>query len=113
MISNSFMKLRQTIPALLALIALLLPCAHAAHHHHDECAPEAVCAAAQCACHVCEEVSCSGKPEIPPLNSISPVEPPVRQLLVITTVSTDGLAVPPAVPSAGILLLLRTVQLLI
>jgi len=99
--------------ALVALVALLLPCAHAAGHQHDECVAETVCVETQATCQACPEMSCSEKISILPLNSISPVEPPNRQLFIIYTLHVDERAVPSVLLSAGTLISLRTVQLLI
>jgi hypothetical protein len=107
------MKRWKTILALLALVALLLPCAHAAGHQHDECAAETVCVEPQATCHACTEVSCSEKISIPPLNNSSPVEPPIRQLFTVYTLRVNERAVPFVLLSAGTLISLRTVQLLI
>jgi hypothetical protein len=107
------MKRWKTILALLALVALLLPCAHAARHQHVECVTETVCVEPQATCHACTEISCSEKISIPPLNSISPVEPPSRQLFIIHTLHVNERAIPSVLLSAGALISLRTVQLLI
>jgi hypothetical protein len=108
------MKRWKTIPALLALIALMMPCAHAAaHHHHDECVAEPVCVAEQASCHACTDTACPEKPEILPGNSMSPVDVPERPLFVVDTLRTDEqLAISVALPAAA-LLALQTVQLLI
>ncbi len=107
------MKRWRIIPALLALIALLLPCQHAAGHVHDECTPDTACVAAHPACHTCTESVCSDTLSILPVNSISPVVLPVPSRFILQILSTD---IPPVtevcLPDAA-LFPLQTVQLLI
>jgi hypothetical protein len=107
------MKRWQTIPALLALIALWLPCPHAVGHEHDGCAPDTACVAAHPACHTCAESVCSEKTSILPVSSIVPVELPDRALWILYSLSTENrLMAPVCLPSAA-LLPIQTVQLLI
>ncbi|MBI9020420.1 MAG: hypothetical protein JEZ10_04100 [Verrucomicrobia bacterium] len=107
------MKRWKNIPALLALIALLLPCPHAAGHAHEEDTPETACVAAHPVCHTCTESVCSDKLSILTANSISPVELPDRNLSVLYTLPVTERAVPPVRLLSGNLVSLRTVQLLI
>jgi hypothetical protein len=107
------MKHWKTIPALLALIALLLPCTHAAGHAHEVCTPDTACVAAHPACHTCTESGCSDKISILPVNSISPVELPDRAVFILRTLSTDIRPVLSACLPAAALLPIQTVQLLI
>lgn len=106
------MKRWKTIPALLAMFALLMPCSHAGHHH-DDCVPGFLCDTAHSDCHACPETSCPKKSERIPSNSLMLVEPPTRQLLLIQTVQTDEPLFKASLLPEGNLVFLRTVQLLI
>jgi hypothetical protein len=107
------MKHWKTIPALLALIALLLPCPHAAGHQHEACTPDTACVSAHPACHTCTESVCSDKISILPVNSISPVELPAQSRFVLHILSTDIRPVAAVCLPSAALLPIQTVQLLI
>jgi hypothetical protein len=107
------MKRWKTIPALLALIALLPPCPHGAGYAYEVCMSDVACVEAHPACHTCTESVCSEKISIFPVNSISPVLLPKRVLSLVYTLHVTKQVVPPVLCSAGPLISLRTVQLLI
>ncbi len=107
------MKALQSIPALIALFALMLPCAHAGEHHHHEPAGAAFCSVDHADCHACSEERCS-KPDQAVQTSPAPAaERPVRQAPVCIVFPVEPF-VPVAIPiPSGELLRLQTVQLLI
>lgn len=107
------MKRYRTIPALLALIALLVPCTHGFGHQHDTCTPETACIAAHPACHACTKTPCSDKMEILPLNSISMVELPDHPVSVVYMLQTTEWRFEPVFVPDVTLIQLKTIQLLI
>lgn len=106
------MKRWKTIPAWLALIALLLPCSHLIGHEHDDCAPTA-CAAVHEDCTACEETVCSDKAEILPLSAISAaILPAPNRVLLYRIQCPEKVEEPLLLPPAA-LLPIETIQLLI
>ena len=105
------MKFLQTILALIALVALMLPCTHAEEHHHHELAGVELCAVDHAECHTCSDEPCTDTPPVAPMVSISEI--PVRTLQLLAVLKTDRPAFVAVDPSLGELLFLQTVQLLI
>ena len=107
------MKFLQTSLALLALFALMLPCAHAEELHHNESVVVEGCAANHTDCHSCSSEPCSKPSDFVRRGLVSFVEIPMRQIQLITVFKTDrpifvAVCLPP-----GVLRHLQTVQLLI
>ncbi|GEM_PF-2067864 len=107
------MKILQTSLALLALFALILPCAHAGEHHHDEFVTVEVYAADHAECHACADSPCSDSTQIVPANPGSSLEIPVRQIQLITIFETTRPMFVAVAHPSGDLQRLQTVQLLI
>lgn len=106
------MKILQTSLALLALVALMVPCVHADEHHHVEEMPE-LTAPACGHCETCSEEPCSRPEQELQTNLTSPVDVPVRLVQQIAVFEHTILAPVPAPRPSGGLQFLQTVQLLI
>lgn len=104
------MKLLQSSLALMALFALVMPCAHAEEHHHDMPGME-LCAMDHAECHTCSDEPCTNSPEAARI--ISPVEIPAPQLQVFCELHVERDFVPVVVPLPRLLDHLQTVRLLI
>lgn len=107
------MKRVQTSLALLALFALMLPCAHANEHHHDELSGTGICASGHTNCHSCSSEPCSKPHLLVQVHPASSLEIPVRHIQLFTVLETIRPFFVAASRPAGDLLLLQTVQLLI
>jgi len=107
------MKVLQTSLALIALFALMLPCAHADEHHHDELMGSELCASDHAECHTCSSEPCSESDQLVQGNAASSMEIPVRQIHLTTVFETYRPKFVAVARSAGELLHLLTVQLLI
>jgi len=106
------------ILVVVALLAAMLPCGHAAEHHdhgHDS-APELCALAAEpCECHSCNHQPCPDSVEIqldrtPDSNTI---EPPSSPALLFILPETKSVLKQTPPPDPGILAVIQTVQLLI
>jgi len=107
------MRIFKTSLALLALFALMLPCAHADEHHEHEAVAAEVCAEDHAECHTCTDTPCTELTQIVPANPVSSLEVPIRQIQLLTVFGTDRPMFVAAARPPGELLLLQTVQLLI
>jgi hypothetical protein len=105
------MKLLRTIIAVLALIALMTPCAHAEEHHHHDLPGAELCAMEHESCHTCSNDSCADTPDAAPVVSVSDVPEP-RVTVLFEPQPTHQIFVVIAPPS-GALDHLKTVRLLI
>ena len=105
------MKGFQTSLALIALFALMVPCAHAKEHHHHEAASAELCATAHATCHTCSDEPCEDTSVMAPIVSVSEI--PVRQIQLITILETTRPLFVVVFRPSGELQLLQTVQLLI
>ncbi len=113
------MKLLKHILVVVALLAMVLPCVHAAahlsHHHHEDIELCEIVAEPCCACHSREQQPCADTVEIqldrtPDVAAIDP--PSIAALLYI--LPEDKPALKKAIlPPPGVLATLQTVQLLI
>ncbi|MEN8254526.1 MAG: hypothetical protein ABFR33_03555 [Verrucomicrobiota bacterium] len=111
------MKLLKPI-LVIALLAMLLPCSHAAmHHDHEHDAAMELCAldTSPCECHSCEHQPCSDNVEIqldrtPDSNT---VEQPFSPDVLFTVPEPKPALRQTLPPVSGILASLQTVQLLI
>jgi len=112
------MKLMKHILVVVSLLAMVLPCVHAAahdSHHHEEGLALCEIAVAPCACHSCEQQPCTDKVEIqldrtPVTTTIG--QPSIPALLFVLPDTKPVLRkTSPSV--SGVLATLRTVQLLI
>ena len=107
------MKTLQTSLVLIALFALMLPCAHGEEHHHHEPAEVELCAVDHADCHACADVPCSESLQLVPVQTAPALEIPVREVQLVAIFKTDH-PVPVDDPChAGDLYFLQTVQLLI
>ena len=113
------MKRLKHIFVVVALLAAMLPCSHAAEHHdhgHDAAATELCAFAAEpCECHSCNHQPCPDRTEIqfnhtPDSTTIQPPSAPAL-LFVLPEANPAPRQTLPPVP--GILADLQTVQLLI
>jgi len=104
------MKLLQTSLALIALFALVMPCAHAEDHHHEISGIE-LCAVEHAECHSCSDEPCTASPEAARIISMLEIPAPQMQVLCEPHVEYDF--VPVVVPLPGVLDHLQTVRLLI
>jgi hypothetical protein len=114
------MKLLKHILMVVALLATLLPCSHAAIHHghgHDHGTAMELCAlgASPCACHSCDHQPCSDRLEIQrrPAPVSDTIEPPAALVLFLSFPETKPAIKKTTPPVSGILAALQTVQLLI
>ena len=112
------MKFFKHIFVVLALIALMLPCGHAADHDahaHEAETAEQICAASACACHGCDEAPCTAAPELPQERTPAPpsvsVSPRPPSFLAFS--DSKPLERPALFTTGGILASIQTVQLLI
>jgi hypothetical protein len=105
------MKLVQTSLALIALFAMMMPCAHAVESHHHELAGVELCAADHAQCHTCSDKPCTDTPEMASIVSV--LETPAPQLQFLYELTPQSIRFVPIAPPAGDLLHLLTVQLLI
>ena len=105
------MKIVQTSLALITLVALLLPCAHADEHHEHGAVVFDLCETNHAECHTCSDDLCT---DTPVAASVFPVsEIPVRQIHRFTFFKTARPVFVAAPRPSGELQLLQTVQLLI
>ena len=111
------MKFLKHILVVVALLATLLPCGHAAmhhDHHHDEVGMCEI-ATEPCCCHSCEHTPCADTVEIQldRTPGATTIEQPLTLMLLFVLPETKPALkqVPPPVP--GVLATLQTVQLLI
>jgi hypothetical protein len=95
----------------LALIALMTPCAHAEEHHHHDLPGAELCAMEHESCHTCSNDSCADTPDAAPVVSVSDVPEP-RVTVLFELQPTHPIFVVIASPS-GALDHLKTVRLLI
>ncbi len=105
------MKFFQTSLALLALFALMLPCAHADEHHHDELMGIELCASDHAECHSCSDEPCSDTPAVASTVSVSEI--PIPQFQVLCELKPEPVVFAVSPRPSGELQLLQTVQLLI
>jgi hypothetical protein len=108
-----FMKELQPILALIALVALILPCTHAEEHHHHEMAGVELCSIDHADCQ-CDSTEPCSKPE-PLVENVLVVglSVPVRKIELIYVLETHTAVSLPTFRPLGDLLHLQTVQLLI
>lgn len=107
------------ILVVVALLATVLPCVHAAahnNHHHAESVELCAVAAQPCACHSCEEHTCTEHVEIqldrtPDTTTIK--QPSTPLFLYILPETKPAFSVKAIPPVSGVLSSLQTVQLLI
>lgn len=113
------MKLLKHILVVIALLAMVLPCVHAAahlsHHHHEGVELCEIAAEPCCACHSREQQPCTDNVEIqldrtPDVAAID--HPAIPALLYILPEDKPALKKANHPPS-GVLATLKTVQLLI
>ncbi len=104
------MKILQTILALLALIALMAPCAHAEENHQEMPAAE-LCATDHAACHACSDEPCSDAPTA--VLIVSALQIPAPRLQILCELKPEHESFTAVVPLLGALSHLQTVQLLI
>lgn len=107
------MKILQTSLTLMALFALMLPCAHADEHHEYETTNVELCSLDHAACHTCSNEPCSKPSELVQRIQFSSMEIPLRQIQLITVFQTDRPIFVAAVLPPGVLQHLQTVRLLI
>jgi len=105
------MKIIQTSLALIALFALMLPCAHAGEHHEHGVEAIELCAADHTDCHACSDEPCAETPVV--ASVVSALEIPVRQVQIFTLLETARPTLVAVAHSSGDIHLLQTVQLLI
>jgi len=105
------MNVLKTSLALIALFALMVPCTHAAEHHHHELLGAELCAVNHVECHACSDEPCLDRPEAASLVSV--LEIPAPQLQLLYELKPERVIFVAVVPSAGELWHLQTVQLLI
>jgi hypothetical protein len=106
------------ILVVMALLATVMPCVHAAaydNHHHDEPLELCAIAAQPCACHSCEEHACTDHIEIQldRTPDTTTMEQPSTPVLLYILPETKPALITSTPPVAGILSSLQTVQLLI
>ncbi len=112
------MNMLKHILVVVALLATMLPCVHAAvHHDHHHDADKGLCevAADPCSCHSCEHQPCADKNKIQgnrTLDTTTIEQPPISAILFVLPETNSALR-PARPPSPGILASIRTVQLLI
>lgn len=112
------MKRLKNILLVVALLAAMLPCAHAGGHHgHDHDAAVELCSldASPCECHACDHTPCPDAVQIP-LEQICPMgaslpPPTLISLFVLPETKPPLKQLPP--PVSGSLAIIQTVQLLI
>lgn len=113
------MKLLKHILVVVALLAMVLPCVHAAahfsHHHHEDVELCEIATGPCCACHSREQHPCTDNVEIelnraPNVATIEQASSPT--LLYILPKETPVLK-KAILPVPGVLASLKTVQLLI
>jgi len=113
------MKLLKHI-LVIALLAAILPCSHAAMHHdhdHEHDVAMELCAIATepCECHSCEHQPCADKLEIQldHTSDTTTIKPPASPAVLFVLLETKPVLRQTLPPISGILAILRTVQLLI
>ncbi|MBC8205937.1 MAG: hypothetical protein H8E68_02160 [Kiritimatiellaeota bacterium] len=104
------MKILQTSLALMALFALVMPCAHAEEHHHEIPGAE-FCAMDHVECHSCSDEPCTDSPEVALI--VSAAEIPAPRIQILYDLHVEHHFLPVIVPLCGALSHLQTVRLLI
>ena len=112
------MKNLKPILVVVALLATMLPCGHAAvHHDHHHDADMGLCEVAvdPCSCHSCGDRPCVGKVEIQTdrTSDTTPIEQPPISFVLFILPETNSALRQARPPSFGMLAALQTVQLLI
>lgn len=107
------MNLLRHILVVVALLAAVLPCSHAAEHH--DAIELCTFAAEPCECHSCNHQPCPDSVEIefdraPDSNTIVPPSTPALLFVLPETKPTLKQPLPPV---SGILAVIQTIQLLI
>jgi hypothetical protein len=112
------MKFLKHILVMVALLATMLPCSHAAEHHdHDHGATVELCAFATdpCECHSCDHKACSDDVEIQ-IDRTSVSKTSViytAPAILLPILETKPVLKKTILPVSGILAVIQTVQLLI
>lgn len=107
------MKFLRTSLALIALIALMLPCAHLAHHHAPDAETAERCLFQHAECHACHGELCSKSANLIRRDLLSSTDVPERQVVVLRVLSLDRPAAVRVSNCSGVLQHLQTIQLLI